>query len=354
MAEYRRQLETAVRAVAFRSATSFSWLGGASSRSAARARRPLGLDAVRRYATAALGARLYESFYCHGGAQSVARLAVGAAADPPRLVGATPFVAALSSANCGTGACEAGWEVRAIGYEADEVLVWRHGLELRARRRECLTESGAELAPGARVTLRLPNEFLSLSPGFYLFQGDAPAAADDAAGTVRVYWHLGPKGAAAFVRSVSTVLNRATPLPFRAKVLRDPALYGRRDAAVLYVGGGDYEAVVGRLAEVRRAVARHLRPGVPAFVKELAPGVGVAEDPGLEHSFGEHRCRLVAEALLAARDEGRHDVGARMRTVEEHFARAGLTLDAPYLNSGSVDRYCVWSHDAHPDKAATR
>jgi hypothetical protein len=82
-----------------------------------------------------------------------------------------------------------------------------------------------------------------------------------------------------------------------------------------------------------------LEPGIPAFTKSLAPGLGLAEDPGEGQSFGEHRCHLLAEALIATHESGLRSLPERTRVVADRFERAGLDLAAVFLNPGSRDQY---------------
>jgi hypothetical protein len=193
---------------------------------------------------------------------------------------------------------------------------------------------------GAQIGLCLPNELLNMSPGFYMALGNRELPPDGAA-LIRFYWHLTPDTAAAFVRKATARLNDLH-LAFRLKVLRDPALYTRCDAGVVYALAEEYSVVSEVLADVHGEIASGLRPSVPAFVKQLAPGLGFAEDPGGWQSFGEHRCRLLADALVSAFEADAHTVPDRVATVVDRFAQEGIDLDAPFLNSGSTDRYATF------------
>ena len=51
------------------------------------------------------------------------------------------------------------------------------------------------------------------------------------------------------------------------------------------------------------------------MTKALAPGLGIAEDPGEGNSFGLHRCGLIAEGLLRAREAGQASPSRRLATV---------------------------------------
>jgi hypothetical protein len=83
-----------------------------------------------------------------------------------------------------------------------------------------------------------------------------------------------------------------------------------------------------------------LKASTPAFTKPLAPGLGLSEDPagGLD-SFGMTRCGLLADAALRAAELGAVTIPERLDVVAARFAEDGIDLDAPYLNSGSTDRY---------------
>jgi len=94
------------------------------------------------------------------------------------------------------------------------------------------------------------------------------------------------------------------------------------------------------LAHVAVTVASRLRPRTPAFTLALAPGVGLAESPATGESFGEHRCRLVADGIVGADERGVAPGDARVEAVIENFAKSGVKIDAPYLEP-SLDRHHV-------------
>src|SRR5581483_2557013 len=117
---------------------------------------------------------------------------------------------------------------------------------------------------------------------------------------VRVYWHLAPQGAAPLLAAATRALRKAKAA-FMLKLMDDPQSYRRADSAVLYVPAGEWPRAAAALPRVHAAVAPYLRRAAPLFTLRLAPGVGLAEDPGGDESFGLHRSRLVAEGLFAAR-----------------------------------------------------
>jgi hypothetical protein len=179
----------------------------------------------------------------------------------------------------------------------------------------------------------------SLSPGFYMALGDNDIEDETSEGTVvRFYWHLTPISAVPFVGQATPLLNQSA-LPFRLKVLNDPVRFNRCDAGVVYVRKRDYAPAADLLCQVYRGIASDLLPPTPAFSKRLAPGLGLAEDPGEVASFGEDRCRLLADGIIRAHEQGRRSVADRLEAVADRFVEAGLSLEQPFLNAGSHDAY---------------
>lgn len=217
---------------------------------------------------------------------------------------------------------------------AARIAVERGGLVLWAAPEEVRREGGG------RCRLRVARELRGLAPGFYTRLGaaDPPAAGFD----LRLYWHLAsPEAAVALIAAVAPALDGAG-VPWRAKVLSNPRAYRRADAGVLYLersafANGAVEAIAG----VHAGLGDRLRPAVPLLTKRLAPGLGLAEDPGGGRSFGQHRCQLLAGALERAHREGLRSEGERLAAVVAAFEEAGLDPRRPYLGPGSTDGYPV-------------
>jgi hypothetical protein len=190
------------------------------------------------------------------------------------------------------------------------------------------------------VGLPHPKELPALSPGFYSAFGDRPFPASKTTPVVRLYWNLTRDGAALFVQIVSERLNHAH-LPFRFKTLSDPDRYERCDAAVIYIPADGYQGAAPIIEQIYAHLAPVLRSATPVFAKPLAPGLGLAEDPPGGHSFGMHRCGLVADGLIAAHSEAASSLEERVELVIRRFAEAGISIGAPFLNPGSTDSYDV-------------
>ena len=181
--------------------------------------------------------------------------------------------------------------------------------------------------------------------------GDTPLADREWNNVVRLYWNVTPSGAIDLMHLATRQLN-AAHVPFQLKVHSNVARVARNDGAVLYLHKQNYEDARGVLEDVHAQVAPSLRAAVPALTKRLAHGVGLAENPGTDLSFGEHRCRLLAEALIRANEQGKTSIGDCLHVVQELLENEGIRPDMPYMNPGSEDVYRFNEVRPTADKAA--
>lgn len=275
----------------------------------------------------ALAVDLYVSFYCSSPTTDSSE-PVAFSEDPA-------FVAALSAANCGQGNLDADWRIVRRGADG-HIEASRYGLTVWALPDEVAPQV-PNLPDNSLCRIKLPKEFRGMSPGFYMALGDAPT--EDRLSSPResrFYFNLRAQGAVEFMRIATTLLN-AAGTPFRLKVGNHPDSYDRTDAAVLYVslrtaaGAGDV------LEHLYSRVAPFLDDECPAYTLCLAPGLGCADDPATGESFGQHRSRLVASALLLASGSNTPD-DIRSR-VAATFAAAGLDAARPHLSPPFHDVY---------------
>ena len=133
------------------------------------------------------------------------------------------------------------------------------GFACACRSRDCR----GPLRPGAAVSLRLPKELPSLSPGFCTAIGDADAGAEP----VRPCACTGTStraGAPPLVARAHLATERAHGVPFRLKVADHPSRLERCDAAVLYLPREAFGAAACD-APRGRALASRLRPRDPGL-----------------------------------------------------------------------------------------
>jgi hypothetical protein len=333
---YQRQIDAAVRATLIRPPATCYWYGLPGTPVPRRLRGLLDEQQAHAHLVAVLTRLLYTNFYRVGAARPVVS---GDEVAPPRVRGLPAFVHQLRTANAGRGFLVGGWHVERSDQGA--LVAARDGLRLRIDQ--------AELGRGATGSLRFPREFVDASPGFYLATSDIRFAPDEAGQLVRLYWHFTPAGAVRFLAGATRLLNQAG-VGFQLKTVNDPAGFDRSDNTVLYLDREDYPAAADLLRRLYRECGHELRGPVPALTKPLAPGVGLAEDPGPAQSFGTHRCRLIAEGIVAAYQQGagRPEPAEVRRRVEQRFVQASVGLGAPYLNPGSRDDFPGWAVRPRP------
>lgn len=329
MTAVRDQLAAVAAAVEILSPTRYSWLGEPSAALEPHVERSLSDADARGYLAYSLQHQLYADFYCLGapGRGSGRRSANALRGDPD-------LVEAMSAANSGAGPWEGGWTLRAD--EGDMAVVESGGLALTARQGEW-----RRAADGGAVDVRYPKELLRLSPGFYMALGDT--ALDPSADLLRLYWNIGAPGAVAFVHAATRLVNERA-LPARLKVANDPPMFERCDSAVVYLERARAGEALSVAGELYAAAKPHLEPRVPALTRPLAPGVGLAEDPGGGQSFGLQRCGLIADGVLRAHERGTGSLEERTEAVLERLREEGIDPDAPHLSGGSdADYSASWA-----------
>ncbi|MFP5318915.1 MAG: T3SS effector HopA1 family protein [Acidimicrobiia bacterium] len=244
---------------------------------------------------------------------------------------------ALRAAHVDTGRWLDGWTVGAVSSRG-RVLVAAgdrrrvlHRVDVLAAARPCLPPR-----PGDPVRVTARRDYLDDEGGFWFAAGGGWDESTLPPHLVRVYWHLDRAGAPLLVHHLTRALD-GEGVPHSLKVARSDPPVDRPDAAVLYVEEAHAEAALVAAARARPKVAAHLRPGVPRLALALAPGVGLAEDPGTGESFGQARCRAVAAAVAGA-GAGRslEDAAAAVLTA---FEASGLDPTRPHLRPGSVREY---------------
>ncbi|WP_217209178.1 T3SS effector HopA1 family protein [Streptomyces sp. AC550_RSS872] len=253
------------------------------------------------------------------------------------------FAERLHAHNTGRGHLVPGWQV--TGRRGNAWLVQRDGLTLSAPSSDLVPDEPTEPAPsggtanselqvGGQVSVRFPPCQRYSVLGWYMAIGDHGAPSRDE-GLVRLYFSLdGPEGAPSLMRTLTSALNRLE-LPFQFKMANHPSAYTRRDSGVLYLSRQAWSTHRQTLLEVCDEADAVLRNDYPRLALPLRPGVSFAVEPqvaGHRLSFGEHRCLLVAEALVTAYEQGVRDLDGRVAAIRERYAREGLDLEAPYAD----------------------
>lgn len=213
--------------------------------------------------------------------------------------------------------------------EEDLVVEW-DGVRVRLPRN---TAVAAMLPlPGNAIRLHVPPVRPGLSPGFLWVAGSR--LPEPVSSLLRVYVHLTePRAAVGAWRTILRELEDAA-VPYQAKVLSRAGQYPRRDAVVVYLPQSSADAAALVADAVRTEPS--LGEDTSVFTERLAPGVATAWEPvdtrfgfsGL--SFGQHRCRVLAHALLESAVSGR----PRELEVVSAFLEAGIDPGKPAFNYG--------------------
>jgi hypothetical protein len=248
------------------------------------------------------------------------------------------LMAALSAANTGRGTWEPGWTIEHLDRDG-RVTVTKDGVRFWALQAGVRLSNGA-MSPGQNCRVRVGKELRYRMSGYYIAIGDAEGddgdRADEAGPVVRYYWHLTREAAVPFMAAATQLLNLAE-VPFRLKVVVDPGAYRRADAGVLYVNRRYDRRLGDAIVRIHQCVASGLRREVPMLTKQVAHGLGLADDPRGSLSFGQHRCKLVAAALWRSFVNGEFERDRRAATLAAVFCEAGLDFVHPYLEPGSLD-----------------
>ena len=342
MNAYIKQIEAAVQAIEFISPFNFSWFGKQPRLIPIEVLRTLSPSAARQYLLAILQEQLYTNFYCKGFASPIK----WDASQFQSLGVTTPLVEKLSQANSGNGYWNNGWLVQSVT-GGEIITVSQAGLILRVLTKDCLVSEGKSITVGEIVSLRCPKEYPNTSPGFYIAASNKELVPNDWQEIIRLYWNITPAGAVSLMRIVTSIFNREY-LPFRLKVLKDPARFSRCDAVVLYLRRGDYQRMQNTLEAIYCELADDLKIGTPVFTKPLTAEVGLAEEPLHDSSFGLHRCRILADGMISAHQDGKKGIEERVLAIADMFQAEGINLEKPFLNPGSDDIYSFTAEHQRP------
>ncbi|WP_138498533.1 T3SS effector HopA1 family protein [Nostoc sp. PA-18-2419] len=255
------------------------------------------------------------------------------------------FYERLDKSNSGEGYFDPGWCV--IREEnGGSLAVNKGGLRLYIQRDKHLKTIEKDALVGDTVSIKLPKN--RVQNGFYMAVSNVGLNyLDDVQNqsvTVRIYFNITPEGAVAVMGRLTQQLNELA-VPFSFKVLYNPKEYQRYDSGVLYFDRRDYEIVRQVLTNIYQEYQSFFKPEIPLFTKQLAPGLGLAEEPdhkfAIQESFGMNRCQIVANGLLAARHESNDSPQERKQAICDKFSLLGISLDRSYLNSKSEDIYVI-------------
>lgn len=231
--------------------------------------------------------RLYKQFYC--------------GMDLSRNKNVFPYkrerdivINELSKANKSRRILDKNWKVYSVGKGIAFAQKNRRVRPIQPN--SYITHSGkTTLEVGDTIDFKGSKESRSKQVVFFHVYGEEYL--DRSTDLMRIYWNLEPEGSAILVEKITRIFN-AFRVPFSFKCLTHPDLYHRSDSAVLYFDKDDLMIVWRLIQRIIPKVKRYLKDTVPLFTEPIDKGVSIAEDPGNGKSFGNNRCRAIAEALV--------------------------------------------------------
>ena len=253
------------------------------------------------------------------------------------------FYEKINDSNHGKGYYDSGWIVTKEENE-HSLIVSKGEIKLYIERENHLQPAQKASKVGDSVSILMPKNIVQ--NGFYMAISDAGSHSQGAPGIppeiVRVYWNLIPDGVINVMETITTELNSLS-LPFTFKVLYNPGDYTRFDSGVLYFDKCNYKTFQPVLEKIYTENKSYFKPEIPLFTKQLAPGLGLAEEPNIRftevESFGMNRCQIIANGLLTAKAQGKNSSEEKLDCIFEQFSSLNLDWEHAYLNANSEDIY---------------
>ena len=190
-----------------------------------------------------------------------------------------------------------------------------------------LSRPGAPAVPGDEVAIFDLLLWIDEPTGFL---GVRSQVAEPGGPLVRLYWSVSPTELGHVLRLV-VKLMRSVGLPWSLKCPSEAQAFGRVDSVVLYLERRNWPTYEGAVAQLGADVAAHLRDAVPPLTLQLCCGLGFAEDADPLLSFGQTRCRALADGVL--------------KLVRHPTTRTGanaLSLLVQALADHGIDPICPW------------
>lgn len=198
----------------------------------------------------------------------------------------------------------------------------------------CPGRPGLPPRAGAPVRVTARRDSVTAQAGYWVTWGGDWGLPGQPADQVRLYWNIDAAGAPALVRTLTAGLG-GLGVAYAMKVPSEATGFGRRDAAVLFLGGVDFTSAGTMLRAAHADLAGVLAPETPALTRRLAAGLGCADEPLTGESFGMSRCRLIAEALTSVLQTGQRDPEVLLRAIHARFRAEGLDPERPHLNAAT-------------------
>jgi hypothetical protein len=246
---------------------------------------------------------------------------------------------ALSMANTTRERWEHGWTIAQV-LQHGQISAQKGTVRRNLWPGQFLSQDGPASVPrpGADISIFYARESRSLQTGFYYAFSETAEEETNGFGLIRLYWNISFEGAPRLVGLVTSRLNRFH-VPFRVKFATARSQFERTDVAVVYLAKRFFRIAAELMLDVHPEIEDTLGDDVPLFSKRVAKGLGVAEDPGTGESFGQSRCRRLAESVWNCYLRGEQATEARWNEFCRLLKESGIDPEHTHLNMGSLDWY---------------
>ncbi|MBI1494034.1 T3SS effector HopA1 family protein [Halocynthiibacter styelae] len=256
----------------------------------------------------------------------------------------------LKKANTTRCDIQQGWIVRTPLTDGS-VVAERAGIVRKFMPGQFLAEKDTlPIHAGSQLTVTHLAGSMNMQPGFFHMFGQEQSDMAEQQRMIRVYFNLLAPGTAASAAHLLTRALNTYKIPFIYKTATRLTDFSRSDTAVLYLSQRFFRIFHLILTHILKPLRPVLATDIPMFTRSLGPGIGFAEDPDGEISFGAARSKIVAQAILSSRCS----TGTYVERFWSDFCQIcdarSLDLDALHLNAGSTDT--LYFPPASPEIAA--
>ncbi len=197
-----------------------------------------------------------------------------------------------------------------------------------------MARRGMPVAPGDHIAVTEALDWVDEPTGFWCARS---WAAEPQKPLVRLYFSTPPDQVGFVLMEITETMDNLK-LPYSLKCPAFASVYSRVDSLIVYLEAGSWPRTAVEITRMARRVKDNLRDATPPLTKKIAKGVAFTEDLGTNESFGQHRCRALAPAVLALLHYRQFSPGDGVDILTESLRTAGIDPMQPWLESVRHER----------------
>lgn len=246
-----------------------------------------------------------------------------------------PLAASLRAALESADSWTRGWVVLDIG-PGQSCLIGKGNRRRLVRPGEFgnMSRRGAPAVPGDEVAAFKWLTWIDPETGFFIVHPDRSEPTES---VVRLYCSV----SAANIGHVLPPLVReldALNISWSLKCPSNPEDFRRVDSLVVYIGTEGWSALECRLPSLAAVICPFLRCSIPPLTRQLEVGMGFAEDPPENQSFGETRCKALTSGAMALSRRERIVTSTAIQHLRASLQVRGIDPELPWRNPVAVSK----------------